>query len=33
VQGLLRHFRHEIENRIDDYAANPHPEPVLTAAE
>ena len=28
VQGLLRHFRHEIERRIDQYAANPHPEPV-----
>ncbi len=26
VQGLLRHFRHEIEQRIDDYAASPHPE-------
>ena len=29
VQGLLRHFRPEIERRIDQYAANPHPEPVL----
>jgi NADH-quinone oxidoreductase subunit F len=28
VQGLLRHFRPEIERRIDEYAANPHPEPV-----
>jgi NADH-quinone oxidoreductase subunit F len=28
VQGLLRHFRHEIERRIDEYAANPHPDPV-----
>ena len=27
VQGLLRHFRPEIERRIDQYAANPHPEP------
>ena len=27
VQGLIRHFRHEIEKRIDDYAANPHSEP------
>jgi hypothetical protein len=27
VQGLLRHFRHEIEQRIDDCAANPHPDP------
>ncbi len=23
VQGLIRHFRHEIEERIDQYAANP----------
>jgi NADH-quinone oxidoreductase subunit F len=23
VQGLIRHFRHEIEKRIDQYAANP----------
>jgi NADH-quinone oxidoreductase subunit F len=29
----LRHFRPEIERRIDQYAANPHPEPVLAAAE
>jgi len=28
VQGLIRHFRPEIERRIDQYAANPHPEPV-----
>ncbi|MBX3523222.1 MAG: NADH-quinone oxidoreductase subunit NuoF [Xanthobacteraceae bacterium] len=33
VQGLIRHFRHEIEKRIDDYAANPHSEPALVAAE
>jgi NADH-quinone oxidoreductase subunit F len=33
VQGLLRHFRHEIERRIDEYAANPHPDPVRIAAE
>ncbi|MGE0339592.1 MAG: NADH-quinone oxidoreductase subunit NuoF [Xanthobacteraceae bacterium] len=33
VQGLIRHFRHEIEKRIDDYAANPHSESVLQAAE
>jgi NADH-quinone oxidoreductase subunit F len=33
VQGLIRHFRHEIEKRIDDYAANPHSDPVLVAAE
>ncbi len=32
-QGLLRHFRHEIERRIDEYAANPHPDPVRVAAE
>ena len=28
VQGLIRNFRHVIEERIDQYAANPHPEPV-----
>lgn len=33
IQGLIRHFRHEIEKRIDDYAANPHSDPVLIAAE
>lgn len=33
IQGLIRHFRPEIEKRIDDYAANPHSEPVLHAAE
>ena len=34
IQGLIAHFRHEIEKRIDDYAANPHSEPVrLMAAE
>jgi NADH-quinone oxidoreductase subunit F len=33
VQGLLRHFRPEIERRIDQYTANPHPEPVPAAAE
>jgi NADH-quinone oxidoreductase subunit F len=33
VQGLIRHFRHEIERRIDQYAADPHPEPVPVAAE
>ena len=33
IQGLIRHFRGEIERRIDDYAANPHPEPALMAAE
>jgi NADH-quinone oxidoreductase subunit F len=29
VQGLLRHFRGEIERRIDEYSANPHPDAVL----
>jgi NADH-quinone oxidoreductase subunit F len=33
VQGLLRHFRPEIERRIDSYMANPHPEPLEIAAE
>src|SRR5882757_3026608 len=33
VQGLLRHFRPEIERRIDEYTANPHPEPMPLAAE
>ena len=33
VQGLLRHFRPEIERRIEQYAANPHPDPVRVAAE
>ena len=35
VQGLIAHFRHEIEARIDEYAANPHvdPAPMLMAAE
>ena len=28
VQGLIRHFRHVIEERIDQYAANPHSDPV-----
>jgi NADH-quinone oxidoreductase subunit F len=28
VQGLIRHFRPEIEKRIDQYAANPHSEPA-----
>jgi NADH dehydrogenase subunit F (EC 1.6.5.3) len=28
VQGLIRHFRPEIEKRIDEYAANPHDLPV-----
>jgi NADH-quinone oxidoreductase subunit F len=33
VQGLIRHFRPEIEKRIDSYMANPHPEPIRVAAE
>ena len=33
IQGLIRHFRPEIEKRIDQYAANPHSEPALMAAE
>jgi NADH-quinone oxidoreductase subunit F len=33
IQGLIAHFRHEIEARIDQYAANPHSDPVLVAAE
>ena len=33
IQGLIAHFRHEIEERIDRYAANPHSDPVLQAAE
>ncbi|MCA3630572.1 MAG: NADH-quinone oxidoreductase subunit NuoF [Methylobacterium sp.] len=35
IQGLIRHFRHEIEARIDQYAANPHEDavPVPVAAE
>jgi NADH-quinone oxidoreductase subunit F len=33
VQGLIRHFRHEIERRIDQYVANPHPDPIRVAAE
>ncbi len=33
VQGLIRHFRDVIEERIDEYAARPAAEPVLVAAE
>jgi NADH-quinone oxidoreductase subunit F len=33
VQGLIAHFRPEIERRIDSYSANPHPEPISIAAE
>jgi len=29
VQGLLRHFRPEIERRIDEYSANPDDDGVL----
>ena len=33
IQGLITHFRGEIEKRIDQYAANPHSDPVRIAAE
>ncbi len=33
IQGLITHFRGEIEKRIDQYAANPHGDPVRVAAE
>ena len=33
IQGLIAHFRPEIERRIDQYAANPHSDPVRVAAE
>ena len=33
VQGLIRHFRYEIERRIDDFSRNPQPEPLPIAAE
>ena len=33
VQGLIRHFRGEIEKRIDRYAAKPYSDPVAVAAE
>jgi NADH-quinone oxidoreductase subunit F len=33
IQGLIRHFRHEIERRIDAYTANPHSDRVAVAAE
>jgi NADH-quinone oxidoreductase subunit F len=33
VQGLIRHFRGEIERRIDEYSANSKAEPALVAAE
>ena len=33
IQGLITHFRGEIEKRIDQYAANPHSDPVHIAVE
>jgi NADH-quinone oxidoreductase subunit F len=33
IQGLIRHFRHEIEAKIDQYSANPHSDAVRVAAE
>jgi NADH-quinone oxidoreductase subunit F len=34
IQGLIRHFRPEIERRIDEFTRNAHrAEPVLVAAE
>jgi len=34
IQGLIRHFRYKIEERIDEYAANPKPMDMpLEAAE
>ena len=33
IQGLIAHFRPEIERRIDQYAANPASEPLRAAAE
>ena len=33
IQGLIAHFRPEIERRIDQYAANPHSDGVRVAAE
>jgi len=32
IQGLIRHFRPEMERRIDAYASSPHPEPVAAVA-
>jgi NADH-quinone oxidoreductase subunit F len=32
VQGLIRHFRPEIERRIDEYAANPKAVPTTAVA-
>lgn len=31
VQGLIRHFRHVIEERIDEYSANPSMDDVVTS--
>jgi NADH-quinone oxidoreductase subunit F len=35
VQGLIRHFRHEIERRIDDFSRNAdkHAPSAMQAAE
>ncbi len=33
IQGLIKHFRPEIEKRIDRYTANPHSDPIPMAAE
>lgn len=33
VQGLIRNFRHVIEERIDQYSANPGARPMMQAAE
>ena len=33
IQGLIAHFRPEIEKRIDQYTANPHSDSVRVAAE
>ncbi len=30
VQGLIRHFRHEIEERIDQYTADPNPQGAVS---
>jgi len=32
IQGLIRHFRQEIERRIEAYASVPHPDPVPAVA-
>ena len=33
IQGLFRHYRSEVERRIDEYSANPHLDAVPMAAE